>query len=85
VCGFPTCDKPAEFCDLDHIRDWIKDGHTSLTNLAFLCAGHHDLKHATDWNYTRTPNGTLHWTSPANRTYTEMPARPATPETPSFG
>jgi len=84
-CGFPACDKPAEFCDLDHIHDWIKDGHTSLKNLAYLCPGHHDLKHATAWNYTRTDDGTLHWTSPAHRTYTEMPTRPATPEAPGFG
>ena len=70
TCDHPTCQRPAEFCDLDHIIDWAKDGITSLDNLAFLCPGHHTLKHATPWEYSPTRDGTGYdWHSPAGKTY----------------
>jgi len=70
TCDHPTCQRPAEFCDLDHIIDWAQDGTTSLANLAFLCPGHHTLKHATPWEYSPTPDGAGYdWHSPAGKTY----------------
>lgn len=70
TCDFPTCERPAEFCDLDHIVDWAKGGHTSVDNLGFLCPGHHTLKHASPWEYAPAPCGTAYdWVSPAGKIY----------------
>ncbi len=70
TCAFPTCERPAEFCDLDHIRDWAKGGTTSVDNLAFLCRGHHSLKHASPWEYAPAPSGAGYdWISPTGKIY----------------
>src|SRR5690625_1091941 len=42
-CAFPTCQKPAHRCDLDHIEPW-PDGPTTASNLQYLCRRHHRLK-----------------------------------------
>jgi len=73
TCGMPTCSRPAEFCDLDHIVDWALDGTTSLNNLAFVCRGHHTLKHATRWGYTAHPDAGYEWTTPAGKRYKNHP------------
>lgn len=75
TCGMPTCSTPAEFCDIDHIVDWVKDGTTSLTNLMFLCRGHHSLKHASAWCSSQDPGGSgvMTWRSPAGREYRKYP------------
>lgn len=43
ACAFPTCDRPANVCDLDHIEPW-PEGQTTAHNLQFLCRRHHRLK-----------------------------------------
>src|ERR1019366_6954813 len=40
-CRFPTCQRPAKTCELDHVRSWHHDGHTNPTNLIALCSRHH--------------------------------------------
>ena len=45
ACVFPTCQTPAERCDIDHLTAWSQGGTTSLDNLATLCEAHHRLKH----------------------------------------
>ena len=51
TCAFPNCEQPAVACQLDHIEDWAKGGHTSAINLAPLCLRHHRLKHQAGWSY----------------------------------
>jgi hypothetical protein len=70
-CRFPGCRMPARLCDHDHNLDWALGGKTALCNLACLCKRHHTLKTETDWVATQLPDGTIHWTSPLGRDYTD--------------
>lgn len=77
-CRFPGCDKPAEFCDLDHTIPWDAGGPTHPSNMALLCRAHHLLKTfwvgENGWSETQFPDGTITWTSPAGRTHTTRPS-----------
>ncbi|HJR88461.1 MAG TPA: HNH endonuclease [Acidimicrobiia bacterium] len=44
-CQHPGCDRPARWCDVDHIIPWWQGGETKLSNLQLLCRFHHSLKH----------------------------------------
>ncbi|TFB76252.1 hypothetical protein E3O06_02440 [Cryobacterium glaciale] len=54
-------------------------GPTTATNLHFLSPAHHNLKHFSDWKAVATPDGTLHWTSPAGKHYATDPATRISP------
>ena len=92
ACVFPTCQTPAERCDIDHLTAWSQGGTTSLDNLATLCEAHHRLKHTPGWALTRDQaGGILSWHTPdktvyqrhPNGTITAYPARPAPTSTTS--
>lgn len=77
TCRFPGCDKPAEFCDIDHtIPHPI--GPTHPSNLKCLCRKHHLLKTfwtgVGGWADSQLPDGTVVWTAPTGRTYKTLPA-----------
>ena len=40
-CSFPGCDRPPEWCQRHHIKDWATGGRTDMSNLTLLCAFHH--------------------------------------------
>ena len=72
-CRFPGCRAPIHRCDLDHTIDAAKGGPTTTTNLAYLCRGHHTVKHHGGWQVTQSGSGVLNWRSPAGRTYSDRP------------
>ncbi len=76
TCRFPGCDKPAQFCDLDHTVAY-PHGPTHPSNLKCLCRFHHLLKTfwngAKGWRDRQLPDGTVIWTSPTGHTYTTHP------------
>lgn len=76
TCRFPQCDKPAEYCDVDHAIPW-PSGPTHASNLRVLCRKHHLLKTFRSgddgWNDRQYPDGTIVWTSPAGKTYSTTP------------
>lgn len=73
TCRFPGCDRPAEFCDVDHAVPWPL-GPTHPSNLRCLCRKHHLLKTFwAGWSDQQRPDGTIVWTSPAGQTYTTRP------------
>ncbi len=81
TCRFPGCDKPAQFCDIDHTVAYPV-GPTHPSNLKCLCRFHHLLK--TFWNGVpggwrdrQLPDGTVIWTSPTGHTYTTYPGSKA--------
>jgi hypothetical protein len=51
-CRWPDCDRPAGFCDAHHVRPWIPDGETKLSNLILLCSHHHHVTHKPGWSMT---------------------------------
>ena len=74
ACVFPTCQTPADRCDIDHLTAWSQGGTTSLDNLATLCEAHHRLKHTPGWALTRDQaSGTLSWHTPDKTIYQRHP------------
>jgi hypothetical protein len=75
-CTFPGCRAPIAFCELHHIRHWVRDlGPSSLFNSAHLCVRHHHLVHNKNWTVTRHPDNTLTFTDPdTGKTSTWQPA-----------
>lgn len=72
-CRFPGCSVPANRCHLDHVIAF-PSGETVEGNLQTLCPAHHGFKHHAGWGVTMTDDGTCHWTTPAGRTHTTVPA-----------
>ena len=74
ACVFPTCQTPAERCDIDHLTAWSQGGTTSLDNLTTLCQTHHRLKHTPGWTLTRDQaSGILSWHTPDKTVYQRHP------------
>ena len=63
-CRFPTCNRAANRCDLDHTIAAEDGGPTTAGNLAHLCRGDHTLKHHGGWSVRQIEPGVLEWTSP---------------------
>jgi len=72
TCRFPGCDRPAEFCDIDHTTPYPA-GATHASNNKCLCREHHLLKTFGGWRDEQLPDGTVIWTSPLGRTYCTRP------------
>ncbi|MGV0991822.1 MAG: HNH endonuclease signature motif containing protein [Mycobacterium sp.] len=76
-CRFPGCDRPAEFCDIDHTIPYSLGGPTHPSNLSLKCRVHHLLKTfwcgQNGWREQQFADGTIIWTSPSGRTYTTKP------------
>jgi len=43
-------------CHAHHIRHWIFDGDTTLSNLVLLCGHHHRVIHNTPWEVRINPD-----------------------------
>lgn len=68
-CVFPTCNRRAADCDLDHLKAWQAHGETNPDNLAAECPRHHQVKHEGGWAVERLPDGTVRWISPTSHVY----------------
>jgi hypothetical protein len=62
TCRFPTCNVPAERCDLDHHQPW-PHGPTSAANLDPLCRRHHRGK-TFAWQASLRDHDGVDWTMP---------------------
>jgi hypothetical protein len=76
ACTFPTCDRTAERCEIDHRIPWAAGGETNAGNLHCLCPRHHHLKDETTWAVQRTADGSTIWTSPTGKDYPKPPPEP---------
>ncbi|MBC6459210.1 HNH endonuclease signature motif containing protein [Actinomadura sp. HBU206391] len=74
TCTFPTCNRRAAKCDLDHTIPYHKGGPTCPCNVATLCRGHHLLKQHPDWTLIHIWPGVLLWISPTGHWYLVGPA-----------
>ena len=58
-CIFPSCDRPAHWCDIHHIDGFSKGGRTDVARMCCLCTRHHTLIHNSKWTIQINPDGTL--------------------------
>ena len=76
TCCFTGCDRPAEYCDLDHSIPYGR-GPTHPGNMKCLCRKHHLLKTfwvgAGGWHDEQLPDGTILWTAPTGHRYRTPP------------
>ncbi|MDP9638459.1 hypothetical protein J2W18_003389 [Rhodococcus cercidiphylli] len=40
-CSFPSCTRPATWCQAHHLDDWVEGGPTDIDSLTFGCDMHH--------------------------------------------
>jgi hypothetical protein len=73
TCRWPGCDRPAEFCDLDHAIAYADGGLTHPSNLRCLCRKRHLLKTFHGWHDRQHPDGAIDWISPTGASYTTHP------------
>jgi hypothetical protein len=68
-CRGPSCDRPAGWTQLHHIRWWRHGGRTDLHNALSLCSACHHLVHDDGWTPTLDPaTADVTWTGPDGRT-----------------
>ncbi len=76
TCRFPGCDRPAEYCDIDHAVAWPY-GATHPGDLRCLCRKHHLLKTfwtgPGGWSDRQLADGTIIWTAPTGTRYLTRP------------
>ena len=63
-CSFPSCDRPAAWCQAHHVIPWIDGGPTDLDNLTLVCGFHHREFAKRGWA-CRITDGVPHWIPPA--------------------
>ncbi|OZD72439.1 hypothetical protein CH272_14385 [Rhodococcus sp. 05-340-1] len=58
-CSFPSCTRPATWCQAHHLTDWIDGGTTDIDGLTFGCDMHHALvgDGPGKWSTTKTGAG----------------------------
>ncbi|HET8681370.1 MAG TPA: DUF222 domain-containing protein [Micromonosporaceae bacterium] len=74
-CCFPTCDRPARWCQGHHITSWADGGPTCLSNIVLVCTYHHRLLHHGGWTVHIAPDGRPGTTPPAWVDPTQRPRR----------
>jgi hypothetical protein len=64
-CAFPSCDRPARWCDGHHMLPVSLGGPTSVDNGVLVCGFHHRLIHAGDWQVRLGPDRLPEFVPPA--------------------
>jgi hypothetical protein len=63
-CIFPSCDRPARWCDIHHVNGFARGGTTDVATMCCLCRRHHTLIHNSQWDIEVNPDGTFVVTHP---------------------
>ena len=74
-CRFPGCDRPAPWCDADHVTQVEDGGPTAVGNGILLCRPHHRMKKRDGWWPTLQPDGDVVWTHPEHDPRDHPPRR----------
>lgn len=64
-CIFPSCNRPARWCDIHHCDEFANGGHTDVGRMCCLCRRHHTLVHNSQWTVEVNADGTFRVTHPA--------------------
>ncbi|WP_082899535.1 HNH endonuclease signature motif containing protein [Rhodococcus sp. EPR-147] len=59
-CSFPSCTRPATWCQAHHLTDWIDGGNTDIDGLTFGCDMHHALVGTGPGKWATTKTGAAH-------------------------
>jgi hypothetical protein len=73
-CSFPDCDRPPQWCQAHHFREWQAGGLTSIDNMGLVCVFHHREFQNKGWQ-GEIINGIPHWIPPAAIDPTRTPRR----------
>lgn len=77
-CSFPGCDRPPAWCVGHHARKrWAEGGATDLGELVLICAHHHRVVHADDWEIRFAEDGYPDYIPPASVDPRRRPVRNA--------
>ena len=72
-CRFGDCDRPPQWCEAHHVREWQHGGPTELGNLVLECSRHHHLVHQPGWHTKLLPDATYKITTPTGRVIQSRP------------
>src|SRR2546423_310780 len=56
-CVAEHCNRPPQWTDTHHVKHWIDDGPTTMSNLVLLCRPHHRKVHEGGWHLQRLTTG----------------------------
>ena len=56
-CVAEHCNRPPQWTDSHHVKHWIDDGPTTMSNLILLCRPHHRKVHEEGWGLQRLTTG----------------------------
>jgi hypothetical protein len=73
-CTWPSCERPASWCDGHHLEHWARGGTNEPDNLTLLCSRHHWMVHEGNWQIVRDDDGRM-LTIPPTVTF-GLPRRP---------
>ncbi|WP_373557351.1 HNH endonuclease signature motif containing protein [Rhodococcus sp. 05-2255-2A2] len=59
-CSFPSCTRPATWCQAHHVTDWNTGGYTDIDSLTFGCDMHHALVGTGPGKWATTKTGAGH-------------------------
>jgi hypothetical protein len=82
-CSFPSCTRPASWCEAHHVVPWQHDGPTDLDNLCLVCSYHHRHFDRLGWAVTMT-DGVPEWIPPPWIDPTRTPRRNAAHHLPDY-
>lgn len=75
-CSFPGCDRPPSWCVGHHARKrWAEGGATDLGELVLICAHHHRVIHADEWEVWFADDGYPEFIPPASIDPRRKPVR----------
>ncbi len=75
TCIFPGCDRPATWCQADHLEPWSTGGTTTTSNGGPACEKHNLLRNQ-GYTVWRDPNGIYHTYHPDGHEIAPPPPRP---------
>jgi hypothetical protein len=77
-CDHAGCDLPQEFCEVDHVTEWVDLGTTDQRNAGVRCGHHNREKHRRKFTSRRSVDGQRHTIRPDGTIIVPVGARPPT-------
>ena len=72
-CRFPSCDRPADWTDVHHLKHWADGGKHLMDNMVLLCRRHHRMVHEEGWQLVVTAGGNIAALTPDRFVFGSVP------------